>query len=110
MKKFGLALLAGLMTANLAVASQLTSPIQNVEVSSIDSNKLSIQNHSSETVKIDIYGKELSLSPSSGVSFHCEGYSYLELLLTDLIHDYFEVQCGSQVIINESFKLENTEA
>lgn len=104
MKHYGLAIIAGLFSFNVAVAEEIITPIPNVEVHSTKSNKLSIQNLSYETIKIDIYGKELNLQPASGVTFQCEGYKYLEILFSDLVHDYFEVPCQSQVVINESFE------
>ncbi len=103
MKHIGLALMVGLMSSYNAVASELPSPILDVAVHSTDSEKLSIQNLSFETVKIDIYGKEFNLKPSSGLTFECEGYQDLELLFTDVIHDYFEVPCRSEVVITESY-------
>ncbi|CAI89300.1 MULTISPECIES: hypothetical protein [Pseudoalteromonas] len=104
MKLYKFPLAAGLLFSALANAGDLPSPIKNVDVYHTDSNYLSIQNLSIDTVKIDIYGEIFTVLPASGVSFECNSYYSLELLFKNNVHDFFEVPCQSRVVINERYQ------
>lgn len=95
-----------ILISGLLSTTALATPIVGVDVSQTHLQYLSIQNISDETIKIDIYGEELTLEPVTGVRFECSGYEFLELQFSNLSHDYFEVPCASLVKINESFKLD----
>lgn len=104
MKLYRTALFFGLISLNVA-AQDVFPPIENVSVSSTDSNTLAVHNFSASSVFIDIYGNKFEISASSGLSFQCEGYQQLEIQVQDLNHDYFETPCNSRVIFDENFKV-----
>ena len=83
------ALLLGLVSS-YSFAMDSTSVIKEVVVSKTDNSVLSIQNLSSTELLIDVYGKEFTIEPASGLSFECEGYSDLE------IQRVFCVSCWSK--------------
>ena len=100
------ALLLGLVSS-YSFAMDSTSVIKEVVVSKTDNSVLSIQNLSSTELLIDIYGKEFTIEPASGLSFECEGYSDLEIQLKNVVHDYFEVPCKSRVVFSENFNVQD---
>ncbi len=103
MKLHMLALVTGLLSTT-ALAGDLESPIENVDVFKTEDTTLSVQNLSFEDVEIDIYGEEFTLKPLSGLTYDCAGYTNLELQFKNNLHEYFEVPCQSRVVINEAFK------
>ena len=105
MKLLSLAFAIGLIPLT-AIAQDARPPLENVSVISTDLTTLSVQNFSGSPITIDIYGKESDIRPSSGLSFQCEGYTHLEILVKDMIHDYFEVPCNSRVIFEENFNIQ----
>ncbi|MFV7782507.1 hypothetical protein ACNPKB_02305 [Shewanella marisflavi] len=105
MKLLNLALAIGLIPLG-AIAQDARPPLENISLISTDSPTLSVQNFSDSSISIDIYGKEFDIKTSSGLSFQCEGYTHLEILVKDMIHDYFEVPCNSRVIFEENFSIQ----
>jgi hypothetical protein len=96
------ALILGLLST-VVIASEYSSPIENVEVHKTGLSTLSIQNLSIEKVEIDLYGEGFNLESMSGVKFECSGYEKIELQIKNNEHEYFEVPCNSRVMITESF-------
>lgn len=96
------ALILGLLSTAV-IASEYTSPLNNVDVYKSESSTLSIQNLSDEKIEIDIYGQHFNLIPASGVKFECAGYERLEIQIKNNDHEYFEVPCQSRIVINRSF-------
>ena len=86
-----------------AASKDNITALDGVTLSLIEEQTLSIQNSASETVKIDIHGDEFSLMPASGLTLDCGGYSFFEIKIQGLDHDYFEVPCQSRVVFNETF-------
>jgi hypothetical protein len=76
-------LILGLLSSAV-IASEYSSPVENVEVYSTELSTLSIQNLSSEKIEIDLYGETFNLTPASGVQFECSGYDNLELQIKEL--------------------------
>ena len=97
-----LALILGLLST-VVLARGYNSPVENVEVYKTELSTLSIQNFSSEKIKIDIYGENFNLDPASGVNFECSGYEKLGLQIQSNDYEYFEVPCKSRVVLTESF-------
>jgi len=97
-----LVLILGLLSSAV-IANEYSSPIENVKVYKTELSTLSIQNLSSEKVKIDIYGENFNLDPASGVKFECSGYEKLEIKIENNDHEYFEALCKSRVVITELF-------
>lgn len=95
-------LILGLLSSAV-IASEYSSPVENVEVFKTKSSTLSIQNLSNEKVEVDLYGETFNLSPASGIQFECSGYEHLELQIKNNDHEYFEIPCQSRVVITESF-------
>lgn len=100
------ALFLGLVSS-YSFAMNSTSVMKEVTISNTDNSVLSIQNLSSTELLIDIYGKEFTIEPASGLSFECEGYSDLEIQLKNVVHDYFEVPCKSRVVFGENFNAQD---
>ncbi|MCG9697620.1 hypothetical protein [Shewanella sp. Isolate11] len=104
MKLQNLAFAIGLISLN--ATAQDAPPIENISLINTESDTLSVQNFSGSSFTIDIYGKEFDIKPSSGLSFQCEGHTYLEILVKNMIHDYFEVPCNSRVIFEKNFNIQ----
>lgn len=95
-------LFLGLLSIN-SFAQSIPSPIAAVSVNKIESTSLSIQNLSTTTAVIDIYGQEFEIASLSGLSFKCDGYSHLQIVVKHIEHDYFEVPCNSRVVFEKEF-------
>ncbi|WP_426369458.1 hypothetical protein [Pseudocolwellia sp. HL-MZ7] len=91
------------LLSTAVIASEYSSPVENVEVYKTEFSTLSIQNLSNEKIEIDLYGQNFNLTPASGVQFECSGYDNLELQIKNNDHEYFEVPCKSRVVITELF-------
>ncbi|MDO6620853.1 hypothetical protein [Shewanella sp. 6_MG-2023] len=103
MNTFKCSFLAILLALSFQAKSQ-DIPLANVTVESIITNeKMEINNLSNESFTIDLYGKQFQLVPTSGLTFECQGNTYIEILLPETIHDYFEVECHSKVTFTPSF-------
>jgi len=89
--------------SSAAFAVEYKSPLEHVKVLSTELQTLSIQNLSSETLKINIYGEHLTLPPASGSQIDCKSHHNLELQIINNNQDYFEVPCQSRVIFTELF-------
>ena len=91
------------LLSSVVIASEYTSPVDNINVYSTELTTLAIQNFSNGVVEIDIHGKIFNLAPASGAQLNCSGYKQLELQVRHNDHEYFQVPCNSRVVINESF-------
>lgn len=102
MKLCSTALTIGLLSFGALANTAL--PIQDVSVTKTSNNFLSLQNLSNSEIKLDIYGIKVELVPGTGSVFNCDGYEFLEIIIEDEIHDFFEVSCSAQVIFSEDFR------
>ena len=107
MKFNKVALILGLACSTMVFANEYKAPLNNVKVFDTELNALSIQNLSNEIIKLDIYGRSLSLMPTSGIKFDCESFAELELQVINNSHDYFSVSCNSRIIFSEQFTNES---
>lgn len=87
-------------------ANEYITQVKGIQVNYEDSSNLSIQNLSSEEVKIGIFGNYFVLKSASGLKFECAGYENIEIQIISYDYKFFEVPCNSKVIFSESFNNE----
>ena len=102
MKIYSIALLISIIVSS-AVATDYKSQVENIEVSKSNGKFLSIQNLSTETVEFYILGNFYILKPTTGLSYLCTEYETVVLEFKNISHDFFEISCQSNLLINKNY-------
>jgi len=102
MKIYSVILLISIIISS-AVANDYKSQVANIEVSKSNGKSLSIQNLSVENVEFYILGKEFILKPITGLSYLCIDYETIVLEFKNINHDFFEIPCQSNILINKTY-------
>ncbi len=90
-----------LLALNL-MANDYKNSMPNIKVSKSNESTLSIQNLSNENLEIDILGNILNLKPTSGLIFACSNNETFLIGFKTKSYNFIEVQCKSNILINES--------